>query len=103
MDFLTITDTLKQIKLKKISVEELSKIFIQRIKDNLDINAFIYFDEENIINQLTGRINLLMAEFPTNTYPTLSVEEKSELDIGMVTFSPVLFSFLERTLLFKSI
>jgi len=38
---------------------------------------------KNIVNELTGRINLLMAEFPTDAYPTLSVEEKNELDNGL--------------------
>jgi aspartyl-tRNA(Asn)/glutamyl-tRNA(Gln) amidotransferase subunit A len=51
MEFTSITETLKTIISKKISVEELSKIFIKRIKDNKNLNAFIYFNEENIIEQ----------------------------------------------------
>jgi aspartyl-tRNA(Asn)/glutamyl-tRNA(Gln) amidotransferase subunit A len=51
MEFSSITETLKTIRSKKISVEELSKIFIKRIKDNKNLNAFIYFNEENIIEQ----------------------------------------------------
>ncbi len=51
MEFSSITETLKMIRSKKISVEELSKIFIKRIKDNKNLNAFIYFNEENIIEQ----------------------------------------------------
>ena len=43
MEFTTITEVLKNIRTKKISVEELNKIFIQRIKDNQNLNAFIYF------------------------------------------------------------
>jgi len=51
MEFSTITETLEKIQSKKISVEELNKIFILRIKDNNELNAFIYFNEEIIINQ----------------------------------------------------
>ena len=38
---------------------------------------------KNIINKLTSRINVLMAEFPTDGYPKLSVEEENELKIGL--------------------
>ena len=48
MEFNTITETVKFIQNKKISIKELNQIFIKRIKKNLDLNAFIYFDEENI-------------------------------------------------------
>ena len=51
MEFSSITETLKKIRSKKISIEELNKIFIKRIKDNKNLNAFIYFNEENIIEQ----------------------------------------------------
>jgi aspartyl-tRNA(Asn)/glutamyl-tRNA(Gln) amidotransferase subunit A len=51
MEFSSITETLKTIRSKKISIEELNKIFIKRIKDNKNLNAFIYFNEENIIEQ----------------------------------------------------
>ncbi len=51
MAFSSITETLKKIRSKEISVEELNKIFIKRIKDNKNLNAFIYFNEENIIEQ----------------------------------------------------
>ncbi len=46
MDFKTIKESLRAIKDKKISVLELSEIFIERIKKQKNINAFIYFDEE---------------------------------------------------------
>ena len=51
MEFSSISETLKTIRSKKISIEELNKIFIKRIKDNKNLNAFIYFNEENIIEQ----------------------------------------------------
>ena len=47
MEFSSITETLKTIRSKKISIEELNKIFIKRIKDNKNLNAFIYFNEKN--------------------------------------------------------
>ena len=58
MEFTSITETLKIIKSKKISIEELNKIFIKRIKDNKNLNAFIYFNEENIIEQSRKTHNL---------------------------------------------
>ena len=36
-----------------------------------------------IINDLTGRINLLMAEFPTDSYPKLSWDEQNEINEGL--------------------
>ena len=48
MDFNSISKVLKEIKSKKISILELNKIFINRIKENKDINAFIYFNEDLI-------------------------------------------------------
>ena len=51
MEFSSITETLNKIQSKKISVEELNKIFILRIKDNKELNAFIYFNEEIIKDQ----------------------------------------------------
>ena len=48
MDFNSISKILKEIKSKKISILELNKIFINRIKENKDINAFIYFNEHKI-------------------------------------------------------
>jgi len=58
MEFSSITETLKTIRLKKVSIEELNKIFIKRIKDNKNLNAFIYFNEENIIEQSRKTHNL---------------------------------------------
>ena len=51
MEFSSLTETLKTIRSKKISIEELNKIFIQRIKENKNLNVFIYFNLENIIDQ----------------------------------------------------
>ena len=51
MNFNTITETSNLIRNKKISVRELSEIFIQRIKKNTELNAFIYFNEDLIIKR----------------------------------------------------
>ena len=48
MESLTIYETLKNIEDKKISIEELLKLYISRIKENNNLNIFIHFDE-NII------------------------------------------------------
>ena len=50
---------------------------------SLTDERYLEDDTKNIINELTGRINVLMAEFPTDTYPNLSMEEKNEIDKGL--------------------
>jgi len=52
MEFNTITESLEKINSNKISIVELNDIFINRVKKNKDLNAFIYFDEENISQQI---------------------------------------------------
>ena len=52
MEFNTITESLEKINSNKISIVELNDIFINRIKKNKNLNAFIYFDEENISQQI---------------------------------------------------
>ena len=56
MDFLTIKDTLDKIYSKKISAVELSEIFIKRIKDQKDLNTFIFFDE-NYVTEKAKKID----------------------------------------------
>jgi len=57
MEFSTIKETAYAIKNKKISINELSEVFINRINQNLNLNTYIYFEEENIHNQLLSHIN----------------------------------------------
>ena len=57
MEFTTIKQTAESIKNKKISINELSQIFIKRINENLDLNAYIYFNEDNIYQQLSSHKN----------------------------------------------
>ena len=54
MEFTTIKETSYKLKNKDISIKELCDIFIKRTKDNLDLNAYIYFDEEKIYQQLAS-------------------------------------------------
>ena len=53
MEFTTIKKAAELIKNKKISIKELNEIFIKRINENLDLNTYIYFNEENIYKQLS--------------------------------------------------
>ena len=57
MEFISIKETANSIKNKKISIHELSEIFIKRINQHLNLNAYIYFDEENIRHQLENHVN----------------------------------------------
>ena len=56
-----------------------TKLMIPSLTDE----RYLEDDTKNIVNELTGRINVLMAEFPTDSYPNLSVEEKNEIDKGL--------------------
>ena len=57
MEFTTIKHAAESIKNKKISINELCEIFIKRINENLDLNAYIFFDEVNIKQQLSSHKN----------------------------------------------
>ena len=57
MEFSTIKETAGKLKKKNISINELNQVFIERIKENSSLNAFIYFKEENIQNQITAHVN----------------------------------------------
>ena len=57
MEFTTINETSNQLKNKKISIKELSEIFIDRINNHLDLNAYIYFNQENIHHQINSHFD----------------------------------------------
>jgi len=61
-EFTSINETLSKINSKKISIKELNEIFIKRIKEKENLNIFIYFDEEKILNK--SKINI----FCINTF-----------------------------------
>ena len=58
MEFKTIKETREKIISKKISLFELNQIFINRIKDQKNINAFIFFDEDLIERRCNQLVNL---------------------------------------------
>ena len=62
-----------------INVLKKTKILIPTLTDE----RYLEDETKNIINQLTSRINLLMADFPTEAYPRLSIEEKNEIEEGL--------------------
>jgi taurine transport system permease protein len=80
-----ITLIQNDIKLKNkdkeifINILRKTKLMIPTLTDE----KYLEDGTKNIINELTARINLLMADFPTDSYPKLSVEEKNELDNGL--------------------
>jgi len=54
MEFTTIKETANKLKNKDISIPELCEIFIKRTNNNLDLNSYIYFNEEKIHQQLAS-------------------------------------------------
>ena len=107
MEFTSITDTLEKIQSKKISVEELNKIFIKRIKDTKELNIFIYFNEEIII-ELSRKIDNLKIDlslkgiplaikdlFCTRNMPTTAASKI------LSNFNPTYESFVTQRLLNK--
>ncbi|MDC0247572.1 ABC transporter permease [Pelagibacteraceae bacterium] len=62
-----------------INVLKKTKILIPTLTDE----RYLEDETKNIINQLTSKINLLMADFPTEAYPRLSIEEKNEIEEGL--------------------
>ena len=58
MEFNTINECKEKILSKKISILELNKIFIDRIKQQKNLNSFIYFDEDLIIKRSNYLENL---------------------------------------------
>ena len=51
-EFTSIKEPLSKINSKIVSITELNKIFIKRIKEKENLNIFIYFDEEKVLNQI---------------------------------------------------
>ena len=68
-----------QDKEKFINILRNTKLMIPTLTDE----RYLEEDTKNIISGLTGRINVLMADFPTDSYPALSVEEKNEIEEGL--------------------
>ena len=58
MEFKTIKETREKLLSKQISITELNQVFIDRIKDKKNINAFIFIDEDLILNRCKKLENL---------------------------------------------
>ena len=104
-EFTSINETLSKINSKKISIKELNEIFIKRIKEKENLNIFIYFDEEKILNQIKnleknltkGNINGIPLGikdlFCTSSMPTTAGSKILE------NFNPTYESFVTQKLL----
>ena len=51
-EFTSIKETLSKLNSKKISIKELNEIFVKRIKEKENLNIFIYYDEEKVLNRV---------------------------------------------------
>ncbi|MFL2519819.1 MAG: amidase, partial [Alphaproteobacteria bacterium] len=52
MSKLSLKQTLKDLQTKKISIRELNKDFLKRIKEKENLNIFIHFNEEYVLKQI---------------------------------------------------
>ena len=48
----SLKSTLDNLKTNKISIKELNQEYIKKIKEKSNLNIFIHFEEENILNQI---------------------------------------------------
>ncbi len=62
-----------------INILRNTKLMIPSLTDE----RFLEDDTKNIINELTARLNQLIAEFPKDSYPILSEEEENEINEGL--------------------
>ena len=104
-EFTSIKETLSKIISKKISIKELNEIFIKRIKEKENLNIFIHFDEEKVLNQVkeleknSHQGNLhgiplgIKDLFCTSTMPTTAGSKILE------NFNPTYESFVTKKLL----
>ena len=68
MEIKSIKKTLELVKSKKISVKELANIYIEKIKKNKNLNAFIYFDEKIVLEQ-AEKIDNIKEDLPLKGIP----------------------------------
>lgn len=108
MEFKTITETIEKIKSKQISILELNQIFINRIKNKKNINSFIFFDEDLIINRCnyltnSNESNLTLKGIPLgikDLFCTLDMPTTAGSKI-LSNFKPTYESFVTKNLLIK--
>ena len=48
----SLKETIKSLEAKKISIKELNEEYIKNIKEKKNLNIFIHFDEQKIIDQV---------------------------------------------------
>ena len=108
MDFKTINEAIDKIRSRKISILELNQIFIKRIKEKKNINSFIFFDEDLIINRCNELEKLIDSNLTLKGIP-LGIKDLF-CTIGMPTtagskilsdFKPTYESFVTEKLLNK--
>ena len=104
-EFTSINETLSKINSKKISIKELNEIFIKRIKEKENLNIFIHFDEEKVLNKIKdleknsikGNLNGIPLGikdlFCTSSMPTTAGSKILE------NFNPTYESFVTQKLL----
>ena len=108
MEFNTITETREKIRSKQISILELNQIFINRIKDQKDINSFIFFDEDLITNRChdldnSNDSNLTLKGIPLgikDLFCTVGMPTTAGSKI-LSNFKPTYESFVTKKLLKK--
>ena len=53
MSSISLKNTLKLLKSNKISIKELNQEYIKKIKEKSNLNIFIHFEEQKILDQIT--------------------------------------------------
>ena len=101
----SLKQTLKDLDTKKISIRELNQDYLKRIKENENLNVFIYFSEENVLKQIDNLENDNSAKklkgipiaikdlFCTKSMPTTAASKILE------NFNPTYESFVTQKLL----
>ena len=107
-EFTSIKETLSKMNLKNISIKELNEIFIKRIKEKENLNIFIYFDEEKVLNQIKdleknstkGKLNGIPLGikdlFCTSSMPTTAGSKILE------NFNPTIINKINKQLINKN-
>ncbi len=101
----SLKETINSLKSKKISIKELNEEFIKKIKQKTNLNIFIHFDEQKIIDQIKtleqNNINKKLKGIPiaikdlfcTKNMPTTAGSKILE------NFNPTYESFVTQNLL----
>ena len=48
----SLKKTLQDLESKKISIKELNQDYLKKIKEKENLNIFIYFSEDNVLEQI---------------------------------------------------